>query len=105
MAAVRDRLLANATPCVMKELEQVLLRDQVELFARAKVLVAQHGAALANMIWMKPGGRIVEIMPEVGKFYAHFKQLALTCGHEYAMVKQENRHASIDVEVVVSLIS
>jgi hypothetical protein len=38
-------------------------RFQVETFSDADVVVAVHGAALTNIIFMKPGSALVEILP------------------------------------------
>lgn len=38
-----------------------LLKEQVELYSWADVLVAPHGAAMVNTVFMRPGTEIVEI--------------------------------------------
>lgn len=42
-------------------LEGRSLREQVELFSTARRVIAPHGAGLANMLWMSPGARVLEI--------------------------------------------
>ena len=37
------------------------MRTQIRLFARARVLMGLHGAGLSNMIFMKPGGYVIEL--------------------------------------------
>lgn len=37
----------------------------INLFHNAKILIAQHGAALANMIFMKSNTQIIEIVSSV----------------------------------------
>jgi len=86
------------------ELETATLREQVELFSRAKYVVAQHGAALTNILWMPKGGRVVEFIPtEItrGKFERHFADLALSTGQSYAVVPQAHCHARVEGEKVV----
>lgn len=39
------------------------LPDQARLFARAQVIVAPHGAALANLVFAGPGTSLVELLP------------------------------------------
>jgi capsular polysaccharide biosynthesis protein len=39
------------------------LDDQMNLFAGARGVVSLHGAALTNLLWMKPAGRVLELMP------------------------------------------
>ena len=63
-------------------LEGMPFREQVALFARARFVVAPHGAGLANLVF---GTRlnVVEIFPRrwAGPVYA---RLALASGHRYA---------------------
>lgn len=42
-------------------LEKMTLREQVQLFARAKTVVAPHGAGLTNLMFSQPGTRVLEI--------------------------------------------
>ncbi|WP_162265063.1 glycosyltransferase family 61 protein [Polycladidibacter stylochi] len=38
--------------------------EQVKLFHEAKHVIAPHGAALTNLIFMQPGGELLEIFPQ-----------------------------------------
>ena len=89
---------AQFGPTRLQTLEHASFRTQVKLFAGTRVLVAQHGAALTNMLWMPTGGVIVEIVPRgmIEPFGAYFRDLAALCGHRYAMVPQEGIHAPVD---------
>jgi lysophospholipase L1-like esterase len=84
--------------CRTEALETQSLEAQLGLFARARTVVAQHGAALANMLWMAPGGLIVEVnpKPDDDAFVDHFRALAVCCGHDYVCVKQANPDALVD---------
>ena len=86
----------------MVELETSTFQDQVALFARTRLLVAQHGAALANMLWMAPGAAILEINsePPGGKFHSYFRLLAEACGHRYASVAQRHPFAPVSANTV-----
>ena len=44
------------------QLEHMPLARQVALFEAADVVVAQHGAALGNIVWMRPGAHVIEIL-------------------------------------------
>lgn len=79
---------------------------QVDLFSRTRVLVGQHGAGLANMVWMPPGSVVIEILPPV-HCIGHrnrrlFRALAACMGHSYAAVPQADRHAAVDPGAVLS---
>jgi capsular polysaccharide biosynthesis protein len=43
---------------------RLTLREQVELFARTAVLVGDHGAGLANLVFMRPGAAVLELTNE-----------------------------------------
>lgn len=40
------------------------VRDQIDHFAAADVIVGLHGAALTNLVFAKPGVRVLEMFPE-----------------------------------------
>ena len=43
------------------------VREQVDLFARAALVVAPHGAGEINMLWTHPSTPLIEIGPWSGK--------------------------------------
>jgi capsular polysaccharide biosynthesis protein len=42
--------------------EQLTMAQQIQLFANARQVCALHGAALTNLVWCRPGTRVVEIV-------------------------------------------
>jgi capsular polysaccharide biosynthesis protein len=77
-------------------LEQLAFEEQVRLFANADLIVAPHGAGLANCAFCRPGTRLVEVF---GKDYTpgFFRRLAAICNLEYAcMVEGNSRRARED---------
>jgi len=56
--------------------------EQIALYRNAKVIIGPHGAAFSNMIWCKPGARIVEFMPS-SLDVPYYEVLASTCDHQY----------------------
>jgi hypothetical protein len=62
------------------------LPEQVALFSRTRLLIGAHGAGLANMILMPPGGRVVEVLP-LGKQKSTYRMMARQLGHAYAAVE------------------
>ncbi len=44
-------------------METLTMREQATLFAHAECIVAEHGAALANLVFAQPGTRVIELMP------------------------------------------
>jgi capsular polysaccharide biosynthesis protein len=41
--------------------EQLPLAQQIQLFARAEMICAPHGAGLTNLLWCQPGCRVLEL--------------------------------------------
>jgi hypothetical protein len=67
-------------------LEGMPLAAQIALFECADVVIAQHGAALANVIWMRPDAGVIEIDPNTGSFV--FTHLARLSGLHYQRIGQ-----------------
>ncbi|HKC29019.1 MAG TPA: glycosyltransferase family 61 protein, partial [Jatrophihabitans sp.] len=43
---------------------QLSVKEQIRAFGTASVIVAPHGAALANLIFARPGAAVVELFPQ-----------------------------------------
>ncbi len=39
------------------------LREQIQIFASAEAIVAPHGAALTNLLFIQPGTKVIELFP------------------------------------------
>ncbi len=72
---------------------------QIAVFSEAKVVVAQHGAALTNIIWMRPGSLVIEIIPPDKvpanpgqEFFSHLAE-EMNIRHQY--VFQDHEHAEL----------
>ena len=87
------------------QLEQASLAQQIALFASANTVVAQHGAALSNVMWMKAGSKVVEIIPESQGRREHFSRLADVVGAEYAALDQADVHSPVATEQVLRAIN
>ena len=61
------------------------LQDQAALFSSADIVVASHGAALANLIFSRPGTRFLEIFGD-GFIAAYFRQLGRRRGLHYDLL-------------------
>ncbi len=48
---------------VMVDPGQLSVADQIRTFATAEVVVATHGAALANLVFASPGSTVIELFP------------------------------------------
>lgn len=87
-------------PVQNMKLEGMGLAEQIALFSMTDVVIAQHGAALSNLIWAKQGARVIEIMPRTmpkeTQDVGFFSNLARCKGLPHAFVWQEHDHADVD---------
>jgi hypothetical protein len=96
--------LGEVMPLRDFEGEHLTPLEQVRQVNSTTMLVGQHGAGLANVIWMTPGTSVVEILPDTKIGWAgrrHFRDLAQACGQSYRMVRQEDNHTPADVAAVL----
>jgi hypothetical protein len=111
-------------------LERTSVYYQYHMFSKAKVVIAQHGAALANIFFMaynrssvkssneKLDGEIsskvtritssqpavIEISPPWSREFDHFKNLAAHCEVAHSALPQEEDHSEVDIPAVVTLV-
>lgn len=62
-------------------LEDMSVRQQIQLFQEAEVILGPHGAGLANMVFAPPGAMVIEI-GTVFRPFNFFHKLASQCGHD-----------------------
>lgn len=75
--------------------------EQIRVIRDCRVLVGQHGAGLAHMLWLEPGATVVEIQPPVpDEALDLFARLAATLGHGYVRVTQESVHAPVEPDLL-----
>ena len=69
--------------------EGMTAQEQIDVFRHARLVVAPHGAGLANIVFCAPGTTIVEfpVLPAVLNFFAH---LAVACDLDYWWVPEMN---------------
>lgn len=91
----------NIVPC---KLEGMTLAQQVALFSLADIIVAQHGAALVNLIWAQPKSCVVEISPYQTAKRVHFSHLAACMKQQYFEIVQDHEHASVPPEEILKIL-
>jgi hypothetical protein len=64
-------------------LEDLSVAEQIAAFRTAEVIVSPHGAGLTNMIFSRPGIRILEIFPQNGLHPSAFMRLATLSSIDY----------------------
>jgi len=60
--------------------------EQVKAFARARVIVAPHGAGLANLVFCDPGAHVVELVHPERRQHVNYRELAWDRGLTYEAI-------------------
>ena len=95
------------------DLAQLTLEKQISLLAGARIVIAPHGAGIANIIHSETGGTLIELLP--GRLRDPcFYLLAGACGMGYANVAPAGTPASsrseadedfaVDVDAVIAAV-
>merc|ERR1719401_329308 len=71
----------KGVPHTVETLEHRTLPEQIVLFGHAKVVLGQHGAGLANVVFARPGTMVIELGERLKLCYA---TLAQQMGFPYA---------------------
>jgi hypothetical protein len=62
---------------------ELSVAEQIRTFAEADVIVAAHGAALANLVFSSPGSALVELFPSMSFVADYWKMASGVTGLEY----------------------
>lgn len=116
-----DEVLAALAPLGIEPFEAASLSvsEQAQAFAEAELVVGPHGAAFANLVFCRPGTRVIEIMPGRHKQLGYFPQIARACGLAHQRLhahpvrpanpeadgRQQNWHMAVDVGELLGLTS
>lgn len=71
------------------------LQDQIHLFANAEAIVAPHGAALTNLLFIRPGTKVIELIPD-GYVNNCFYALANYGNAEYYYLQGESTAQQVE---------
>lgn len=123
VAAVRAECSERGLTFCNISLERTSVFYQYHIFTGAKLVIAQHGAALANIFFMAFGNApeheckdltancaqdtrhsIIEICPPWSRQFEHFKNLATYCEVDYSSVEQQQDHSAVSVPEVLGLV-
>ncbi len=85
------------------QLEKIPFEDQAYYFDRALVVIAQHGAGLANCIWMRRKAVVIELSDNE-KTLNHFRIISRLRQLHYFRDKTNSKHATIDIKDFTSWI-
>lgn len=96
---LREAVEALFTPqrqVVNLQLEKLSMREQIEHFASADIVIAQHGAGLSNALWMSNRARVLEI--SIDRSDNHFIKLCQSLGVKHHYYQANDDHAVIDLD-------
>jgi len=87
-------------------LEDLSLRKQAAIFNSADIIIAQHGAAISNLIFCRPTAVVYEIIPydiiKGGLFSNYFRRLALITNIKHRIILQQSSHGELIVQDVLN---
>jgi Glycosyltransferase 61 len=90
------------------EAETLSFREQADLSANASMIIAPHGAALANIVFCQPGTRVVEITTRAG-YRDWYWQLAAVAGLAYEVLEAKPAKSSLgpseNADLIVSRVN
>lgn len=86
-------------PAELVFLEDMGLKEQIELFSGRRRYVLQHGASMSNLLFSPEGSAVLEIRSDSERDYFHKmkSELGIRCGR----VVQKHNHAEVDPDSVV----
>jgi hypothetical protein len=98
-AQLEDLLLSRGFE--IHAMEEYSLREQATLIHQAEVIVATHGAGLANLIFAKPGTNVIEIVPEKRYNATCYPKKSRILGlrHQQVLVKSSKRKQILQVSL------
>lgn len=104
MAELSAALVARFEQTKVVSLEHWGLSEQIALFQTADVVVAQHGAALSNLVWMRPHTDVFEYLhkPEQNRY---FRGLSPIFGIRHHTLVQKNPRGPVDVDALMDTVS
>lgn len=92
-------------------LEDLHLKDQVKLFQESRVVVASHGAGLANTIFMQKGQTVIELKSDNNRYWCYFS-LARVFGLKYyyslnkgSSANHRDADITVDIERLKALVT
>lgn len=90
---------------IVETLEGKSLVYQIALFSSVDVVIAQHGAALANLVWCVPDANLIEIFPDNmqrgKKTNSEFTRLSACMSLGCQMIHQEDVHGPVDAKLML----
>ena len=84
-------------------LEDLKLLDQVKVFQEARIVVANHGAGLANCMFMQKGQTIIELKSENNRYWCYFSMARVFGLKYYYSLNQGSSSNHRDADITVDV--
>ena len=65
------------------------VRDHIDVFRRAAVIIGTHGAGMYNVVYAHPGAHVVEIGFPGWRFLDMYVHMSAGCGHHHWVVRSQ----------------
>lgn len=101
-----DAISAEIAPHVV-QLETTEFTEQIALFRRARIVIAQHGAGLNGLLWSRPGTCVLEILPcsMLGEPDTYFRNMALRMNLRHSFMIQNGDHNPVDPHAIARYVA
>lgn len=76
------------------------LAEQIALFQTADVVVAQHGAALTNVVWMRGNAHVFEFIDDPD-IQTHFSKLSSISGIDHHTLLLDGAKSPVNVDALI----
>jgi hypothetical protein len=87
------------------ELENMSIKEQIEKFYGAKLIIAQHGASLANLVWCREKTNFIEISSyDLGNIYMFYGVLSEKKNLTRTVIREHGLHLTIDPNKILDLL-
>jgi hypothetical protein len=97
---IKNLLYRKNIPFHFCHTENMSLRQQIELFACHKTIIAQHGAALSNMIFCDKDSHVIEIRPLEKNDEPWYENLSKIIGNRFTTIAQDHSHSPVNIELL-----
>lgn len=88
----------------MLELDKMSLGDQIRHFHRATHVIAPHGGALTNLMYISAGCKVLEIFQSGHGIRPDFFQLTALRGGTYSFSEAKSINAKNDIEISLDVL-
>ena len=86
--------------------EDYSFEEQIQIASKAKIMISIHGAGLTNMLFMKPGSKVLEFRKKNETNFLHYYNLASTLNLNYYYLfglPEDEKKSSKDADLLMDI--